>query len=133
VNYFQYSSVTGNGPTRGTVSVYNQFGLMGMLSNPMLSNALGTTQGDPPPPGVNLSVNYAQMSLPNQQMINTAGLYGLPAYGAYPGLYGSLGYGYPGLGAPGYGYPGLNPLGYGGLPGVPPASKGIFGNGGNGL
>src|SRR5262249_10102689 len=86
LNFYQYGQVTGVGPIRGTVRIYNQFGLLGQdqnsgglggslvlgannLNNQQLPGQ-GNTQGDDPPQGVLLHVNYAQMFLPNQQQIN---------------------------------------------------------------
>lgn len=114
VNYWQYSQITGTGPSIGTVATYNQFGLAGMAFGGALNGQTGmATQGSPPPPGVNLSVNNAQMMYPNQMQINNLGfnyplnpysMYGYPGLG-YPGLGYASPYGYPGIG--GYGYPGL--------------------------
>jgi hypothetical protein len=123
VNYWQYSQMTGSGPSVGTVSIYNQFGLLGM-NNPQAGGTTASTPGSPPPPGVMMSVNYAQMFFPNQQAINNP-------YSAWPNPYG-----YPtpyanGFANPyGFGYPyalfnNMNPL-VGG-------QKTFFGNGGDGL
>ena len=124
INFYQYGQVTGVGPIRGTVRIYNQFGLLGEDQNQNGQGAFnnlfgfgnnnnqlpgqGNTQGDDSPQGVLLHVNYAQMFLPNQQQVTGQG------FGGVAGLRGGFG---------GFGY------GYGGG-GV---GKGYFGNGGNGL
>jgi hypothetical protein len=131
LNFMQYGQITGTGPSTGTVATYNQFGLLGMLSNPYSSVGSGATQGSSPPPGVMLSVNYAQMFLPNQSTINNGGNPYGPYYGyGYPGAYNPYGPGYPGAFNPYYGYPG--PFGVGNPASTPPG-KGFFGNGGDGI
>jgi hypothetical protein len=123
MNFYQYGQITGTGPSNGTVGIYNQFGLLGMQYNPYSSITGGVTAGSGnPPPGVLLSVNYAQMFLPNQSTINNGGY---SPY-AYPNPY-SYGFGYPGQGP--YGYPSPFNLGYFGQPPV----KTSFGNGGAGI
>jgi hypothetical protein len=136
MNFYQYGQTTGIGPIHGTVRIYNQFGQQGQQQDP-LSQALGgsnnqqlpgqgATQGDDPPQGVLLHVNYASMFLPNQQQVNGGGnQFGRGGGGAGP--YG-LGGGYGGFGGPyGGGFGG----GFG--PGMGGFGKGGFGNGGNGL
>jgi len=138
INFYQYGQVTGVGPITGTVRIYNQFGLVGQQDqnqnqfggggNQNQLPGQGATQGDDPPQGVLLHVNYANMFLPNQQQINGGGnQFG----GGGRGPYGGYGGGYPGYGG-GYG-----PGGFGG--GFGPGfgggfgKGGAFGNGGNGL
>jgi hypothetical protein len=129
INFYQWGQVTGVGPIRGTVRIYNQFGLVeqnqqnqgglgglgglygGLLGGNNNNNQLpgqGATQGDDPPQGVLLHVNYANMFLPNQQQINGGGNAGLR------GGFGGFGGGFGGFGGGGFG-------------------KGYFGNGANGL
>jgi hypothetical protein len=136
INFYQYGQITGVGPTTGTVRIYNQFGLLGMnnnqngfsalfggfggLNNNNLLPGQGATQGGDPPPGVLLSVNYANMFLPNQQQINGGGGFG--GFGGFPGF----GFG---------GFPGAG-FGFGGFPGFGfgyPFGKSAFGNGAAGL
>jgi hypothetical protein len=123
LNFWQYGQVTGVGPIRGTVRIYNEFGTLvqgGSLTQGGLGGGRGSlpgqgaTQGDDPPQGVLLSVNYAAMFLPTQQQINNQG------QGGFGNPYGGFG-GFPAIG----GYPG----GFGNYGG----GKGAFGNGGNGL
>jgi hypothetical protein len=124
MNFYQYGQITGTGPSNGTVGIYNQFGLLGMQYNPYSSVTGGVTSGGGnPPPGVLLSVNYAQMFLPNQQTINNGG-YPSPYLNPYSNPYGAFGNPYGNQNP--YGYP--NPFSYFGAP--PPKS---FGNGGNGI
>lgn len=126
INFYQYGQVTGVGPIRGSVRIYNQFGLLaqdqnqaglgglnslfgGLGNNNQQLPGQGNTQGDDSPQGVLLHVNYAQMFLPNQQQLNAGnggGIGGLR--GGFGGFAGGLGYG-------------------GGF------GKGYFGNGANGL
>jgi hypothetical protein len=126
INFYQWGQVTGVGPIRGTVRIYNQFGLMeqqnqnqgggglyggllgglGGLGNQNQLPGQGATNGDDPPQGVLLHVNYANMFLPNQQQVT----------GQNRGGFGGFGGGFGG--APGFGYGG---------------GKGYFGNGANGL
>ena len=129
LNFYQWGQVTGVGPIRGTVRIYNQFGLVEQQMQQQNSDPYGglfgfgnqnqlpgqgTTPGDDPPQGVLLHVNYANMFLPNQQQVGG-------------GNRGGFGYGYPGFGYP---YGGGNPFG-GGYPyGF---GKGNFGNGSSGL
>lgn len=120
VNFFQYSQVTGTGPSMGTVATYNQFGLAGMAYGGALNGSPGT-QGAAAPPGVLLSVNNAQMMYPNQMQINNLGFnYPINPYSmyGYPGM-GYSPYGYPGMsgypGMYGAGYPGMYGAGYSGL------------------
>jgi hypothetical protein len=123
INFYQYGQATGVGPIRGTVRIYNQFGLVGEDQNQNGLNGLnnlfgfgnnnqqlpgqGNTQGDDSPQGVLLHVNYAQMFLPNQQQVGGGGVAGLR--GGFGAFGGSFGYGGGGFG------------------------KGYFGNGGSGL
>jgi hypothetical protein len=134
MNFWQYGQITGTGPTRGTVQTYNVFGLLGMQNNPYLGSTLSSNSNqnnDSPPPGVNLSVNYAQMFLPNQAQVNGTGYNPYASYwnqNPYSpfSYYGNLN---P-YGANPYAYPGY----FGGMGmGSPPATKGFFGNGGDGL
>ncbi|MBL8795920.1 MAG: hypothetical protein JNM56_18605, partial [Planctomycetia bacterium] len=139
VNFKQYAQITGVGPIVGTVRIYNQFGLLAMQSQQgggfgggLVGGGFGgfggggfggggggqnqlpgmgvTGQGDDPPQGVLLHVNYANMFLPNQQQINQGG---------------------------GNGFGGGNNVNLGGLGGI--GGKGFgggfggFGNGGHGL
>jgi hypothetical protein len=129
LNFWQYGQVTGVGPTTGTVGIANTFGILGMQSYAMgLNNNPTGTQGDSAPPGVGLSVNYAQQFFPNQTLINNPYAYSPSPYG-YPGAYGAPGFGNPGAYNP-YGNP-YGPFSLG-LPGAS-GSKGFFGNGENGL
>jgi hypothetical protein len=126
INFYQWGQVTGVGPIRGTVRIYNQFGLieqqnqnqggggglyggllggLGGLGNQNQLPGQGATNGDDPPQGVLLHVNYANMFLPNQQQVT----------GQNRSTFGGFG---GGFGAPGFGYGG---------------GKGYFGNGANGL
>jgi hypothetical protein len=130
MNFWQYGQITGVSPTRGTVRIYNQFGTLAM-SGMQGQNAgingggnqlpgQGTTaDGDDPPQGVLLHVNYANMFLPNQQQLQNQNQQ-RPGFGGFGGGLG----GYPG----GFGgYPGGFGGGFGG--GFP----GGFQNGGTGL
>jgi hypothetical protein len=129
INFYQHGQITGVGPIRGTVRIYNQFGLAGMdqsQNDPFglglggNNNQLpgqGNTDGDDGPQGVLLHVNYANMFLPNQQQINGNGVGG--GFGRPFGGFGG-GFGFGGLGGFGGGFPG----GFG---------KGAFGNGSRGL
>jgi hypothetical protein len=122
INFYQYGQITGVAPIRGTVAIYNQFGLLAMQGNnsgfgSSSSSQLpgqGTTQGDDPPQGVLLHVNYANMFLPNQQQINGTG-----GFGQFGGGGGFSGGGFGGFG--------------GGFPGGGGFGKGAFGNGASGL
>jgi hypothetical protein len=138
IDFYQWGQVTGVGPIRGTVRIYNQFGLveqnqqnqgglggfggllggLGGLNNNNQLPGQGATQGDDPPQGVLLHVNYANMFLPNQQQING---------GQNQGGFGGFGRGFGGGfgGVPGFGG------GYGGIPGG--FGKGGFGNGASGI
>jgi hypothetical protein len=130
LNFQQYGQMTGVGPIRGTVRIYNQFGqqgsggLNGMNSDPFGGGGgyggqggmggggggssqlpgVGATPGDDPPQGVLLHVNYAQMFLPHSPQTNSN--FSNP-YNRYPGF----GAGFPG------GYGGY-PYGAGGFPGM---------------
>jgi hypothetical protein len=121
MNFWQYGQVTGIGPIRGTVRIYNQFGtlalagLQGMNAGingggQQLPGQGATADGDDPPQGVLLHVNYAQMFLPNQQQLQNQ---------QYPRPFGGFG------GFPAYGYPGAFGLGS--------VGKMSFGNGASGL
>jgi hypothetical protein len=131
INFYQWGQVTSVGPISGTVRIYNQFGLveqqmqnqgglggfggafggLGGLGNQNQLPGQGATQGDDPPQGVLLHVNYANMFLPNQQQVT----------GQNRGGFGG-GFGFPG--GFGGGFPGGFPGGFG---------KGAFGNGGAGI
>jgi hypothetical protein len=128
LNFWQYGQTTGVGVIHGTVRIYNEFGTLaqggsqtqGGIGGGGSTGQLpgqGATQGDDPPQGVLLHVNYAAMYLPTQQQINAQ------SQNRNQQPYGGFG-GYPGVG--GFG-------GYGGgfAPGI--GGKGVFGNGGNGL
>jgi hypothetical protein len=129
MNFWQYGQITGVAPTRGTVRIYNQFGTLAMAGlqgqnaginggGNQLPGQGTTADGDDPPQGVLLHVNYANMFLPNQQQLQNQGQQ-RPGFGGFGGGFG----GYPG----GFGgYPGA----YGGFGGGIP---GGFQNGGNGL
>ncbi|OAI50603.1 hypothetical protein AYO44_17660 [Planctomycetaceae bacterium SCGC AG-212-F19] len=121
INFQQYGQMTGVGPIRGTVRIYNQFGPQQMSgnSNPYTGQGgqggggsggggslpgVGATQGDDPPQGVLLHVNYAQMFLPSQPQQNNNNFnnpYGrFPGFGAgFPGGFGGYPYGagFPGM------------------------------------
>lgn len=137
INFYQYGQQTGIGPIRGTVRIYNQFGTTGQQQQDPLSQALGggnnqqlpgqgATQGDDPPQGVLLHVNYANMFLPNQQQMNQGG--NQNQFGRGGGGFGPFGQG--GFGPGGFG--GNGGFGPGGF-GMGGFGKGGFGNGGNGL
>ena len=135
VNYWQYSQITGVKPIIGTVRIYNTFGTLGIQNGGGLGQGfqaggqqqgilggqqqgaqgnipgIGATQGDDPPQGTLLHVQYAQLFFPNQQNINQQ------AFGNQ-----GMGGGFGGLGGLGG-----NPFGGFGKPG------GGFGNGGSGL
>ena len=129
MNFWQYGQISGVSPNRGTVRIYNQFGTLAMAGlqgqdqginggGNQLPGQGTTADGDDPPQGVLLHVNYANMFLPNQQRLQNGGQQGFGGFGGrgiggYPGGFG----GYPG----GYG-------GFGGFGG-----PGGFQNGGNGL
>jgi hypothetical protein len=135
INFYQWGQVTGVGPIRGTVRIYNQFGLVeqqnqnqggaggfggllgglgGLGGNNNQLPGQGATQGDDPPQGVLLHVNYANMFLPNQQQVT----------GQNQGGFGGFGRGFGGVG----GVPG-----FGGGFGGPGFGKGGFGNGATGI
>src|SRR5262245_15548224 len=128
MNFWQYGQITGVSPTRGTVRIYNQFGTLAMAGMQGQNQGIngggnqlpgqGTTaDGDDPPQGVLLHVNYANLFLPNQQQLQNQSQQ-RPGFGGFGGGYG----GYPG----GFGgYPGGFGGGFGGMGG--------FQNGGNGL
>jgi hypothetical protein len=120
MNFWQYGQVTGVAPIRGTVRIYNQFGTLAMAGLQGMNAGIngggnqlpgqGTTaDGDDPPQGVLLHVNYANMFLPNQQQLQNqqrsfggfGGFGGFP--GGYPGAFGGYpgGYGFGGFGGPG--------------------------------
>jgi hypothetical protein len=129
MNFWQYGQITGVSPTRGTVRIYNQFGTLAMSGlqgqnaginggGNQLPGQGTTADGDDPPQGVLLHVNYANLFLPNQHQLQGQNQQrpGYGGFGGYPG-------GYPG----GFGgYPGVG--GFGGFGGA-----GGFQNGGNGL
>jgi hypothetical protein len=130
INFYQYGQITGVGPIRGTVRIYNQFGLVeqqnqnqggfgglfgglgGIGGNNNQLPGQGATDGDDPPQGVLLHVNYANMFLPNQQQVTGQNRGG---FGGFGGGFGGFG------GVPGFGF------------GGPGFGKGAFGNGATGI
>ncbi|OAI49986.1 hypothetical protein AYO44_06025 [Planctomycetaceae bacterium SCGC AG-212-F19] len=96
LNFQQYGQTTGVGPIRGTVRIYNTFGILDIQGGGGLAQGfqagqqvgqgfggqantagsgnipgIGATQGgDDPPQGVLLHVQYASLFFPNQRQIN---------------------------------------------------------------
>ena len=101
LNFKQHGQMTGVGPIRGTVRVYNQFGLYGISAATGMGGGQlpgqGATPGDDPPQGVLLHVNYASMYLPQRQyprlpspgLTDPFGQFG--GMGGFPGTFGGGG------------------------------------------